>query len=51
MISFFELTRLTLRNANREALPSLMKPVFAFFLDVFDLRHRLRERSSADVSS
>jgi U3 small nucleolar RNA-associated protein 10 len=39
---FFDLLRLVLRNADRAALPSLIKPVFAFFLDVFDLRHRLQ---------
>ncbi|CAD6568277.1 MAG: snoRNA-binding rRNA-processing protein utp10, partial [Tremellales sp. Tagirdzhanova-0007] len=49
LISFFELTRLTLRNADREALPSLVKPVFAFFLEVFDLRHRLFEQGNVEV--
>jgi U3 small nucleolar RNA-associated protein 10 len=33
-----------LLNADREALPSLVKTVFAFFLDVFDLRHRLQQQ-------
>jgi U3 small nucleolar RNA-associated protein 10 len=38
--AFFALLRHTLRNADRKALPGLTKPLFAFFLDVFDLRHR-----------
>ncbi|WVQ84520.1 hypothetical protein IAT38_006674 [Cryptococcus sp. DSM 104549] len=42
MKGFFEMLRLTLRNAAREDLPGMIKPVFAFFLDVFDLRHRLQ---------
>lgn len=42
MKGFFEMLRLTLKNAAREDLPSMLKPVFAFFLDVFDLRHRLQ---------
>ncbi|WWC92888.1 uncharacterized protein L201_007850 [Kwoniella dendrophila CBS 6074] len=42
--AFFDLLRLTLKNATREELPSMMKNVFAFFLDVFDLRHRLQSR-------
>ncbi|KAK8849743.1 hypothetical protein IAR55_005078 [Kwoniella newhampshirensis] len=44
MKGFFDLLRLTLKNANREDLPGMIKPVFAFFLDVFDLRHRLQGR-------
>ncbi|KAK4685034.1 U3 small nucleolar RNA-associated protein 10, partial [Tremellales sp. Uapishka_1] len=44
MKAFFDLLRLTLRNADRKALPTLVKPVFAFFLDVFDLRHRLQSQ-------
>ncbi|WVF68418.1 hypothetical protein IAT40_003183 [Kwoniella sp. CBS 6097] len=42
MKAFFDLLRLTLRNAAREELPGMLKPVFAFFLDVFDLRNRLQ---------
>lgn len=42
MKGFFEMLRLTLKNAAREDLPNMLKPVFAFFLDVFDLRHRLQ---------
>lgn len=42
MKGFFEMLRLTLKNATRDDLPSMLKPVFAFFLDVFDLRHRLQ---------
>ncbi|OCF41969.1 hypothetical protein I317_04161 [Kwoniella heveanensis CBS 569] len=42
MKAFFDLLRLTLRNAAREELPGMLKPIFAFFLDVFDLRHRLQ---------
>ncbi|WVQ95966.1 hypothetical protein IAU59_003065 [Kwoniella sp. CBS 9459] len=42
MKAFFDLLRLTLRNAAREELPGMLKPVFSFFLDVFDLRHRLQ---------
>lgn len=38
--AFFALLRHTLRNADRKVLPGLTKPLFAFFLDVFDLRHR-----------
>ncbi|WWC65921.1 uncharacterized protein I303_108543 [Kwoniella dejecticola CBS 10117] len=41
---FFDLLRLTLKNASRDELPGMMKNVFAFFLDVFDLRHRLQSR-------
>nr|XP_019043454.1 hypothetical protein I302_08031 [Kwoniella bestiolae CBS 10118]OCF22384.1 hypothetical protein I302_08031 [Kwoniella bestiolae CBS 10118] len=41
---FFDLLRLTLKNAARDELPGMMKNVFAFFLDVFDLRHRLQLR-------
>ncbi|WWD20373.1 hypothetical protein CI109_104849 [Kwoniella shandongensis] len=44
MKGFFDLLRLTLKNATREDLPGMIKPVFAFFLDVFDLRHRLQGR-------
>lgn len=40
--NFFDLLRSVLKNADRTALPSLLKPIFAFFLDVFDLRHRLQ---------
>ena len=42
MSSFFDLLRSVLKHADRTALPLLLKPVFAFFLDVFDLRHRLQ---------
>ncbi|TYJ57970.1 U3 small nucleolar RNA-associated protein 10 [Cryptococcus floricola] len=49
MKGFFEMLRLTLKNASREDLPSMLKPVFAFFLDVFDLRHRL-EQKNVDLS-
>ncbi|WVQ66419.1 uncharacterized protein L199_004599 [Kwoniella botswanensis] len=42
--AFFDLLRLTLKNAARDELPGMMKNVFAFFLDVFDLRHRLQLR-------
>ncbi|ORY34663.1 U3 small nucleolar RNA-associated protein 10 [Naematelia encephala] len=44
MEAFFNLLRLTLRNADRQAMPGLLKAVFAFFLDVFDLRHRLQKQ-------
>lgn len=44
MEGFFHLLRLTLRNADRQNLPSMIKSIFAFFLDVFDLRHRLQKR-------
>ncbi len=51
MKAFFDLLRLTLRSANRDALPALIKPVFTFFLDVFDLRHRLQQQGfDMDVS-
>ena len=51
MVGFFHLLRLTLRNADRDALPTLVKPIFAFFLDVFDLRHRLQQQGvDASVS-
>jgi U3 small nucleolar RNA-associated protein 10 len=42
---FFHLLRLTLRNADRAVLPTLIKTIFAFFLDVFDLRHKLQSRA------
>lgn len=38
--AFFALLRHALRHADRNALPSLTKSLFAFFLDAFDLRHR-----------
>jgi U3 small nucleolar RNA-associated protein 10 len=51
MEGFFHLLRLTLRNADKANLPTLVKPIFAFFLDVFDLRHRLQKRGiDQDVS-
>lgn len=51
MEAYFHLVRLALRNADRATIPSLIKPVFAFFLDVFDLRHRLQKQAmDADVS-
>lgn len=37
--AFFALLKHALRHADRAALPALTKPLFAFFLDVFDLRH------------
>lgn len=51
MEAFFHLLRLTLRNADRKALPTMVKQIFAFFLDVFDLRHRLQAKgTSVEVS-
>jgi U3 small nucleolar RNA-associated protein 10 len=51
MEAYFHLVRLALRNADRATIPSLIKPVFAFFLDVFDLRHRLQKQAmDANVS-
>lgn len=51
MEGFFNLLRLTLRNADRQNLPTMIKSIFAFFLDVFDLRHRLQKREvDQDVS-
>lgn len=51
MEGFFHLLRLTLRNADKQNLPTMVKPIFAFFLDVFDLRHRLQKRGvNQDVS-
>ncbi|WRT69783.1 uncharacterized protein IL334_006774 [Kwoniella shivajii] len=44
MKAFFDLLRLTLKNASRDELPGMMKSVFAFFLDILDLRHRLQLR-------
>ncbi|RXK39692.1 hypothetical protein M231_03047 [Tremella mesenterica] len=41
---FFDLLRLTLKHADKTILPSLMKGIFAFFLEVFDLRHQLQRR-------
>ncbi|WVR07984.1 hypothetical protein IAU60_005027 [Kwoniella sp. DSM 27419] len=46
MMAFFDLLRYTLRNAAREELPGMIKHVFAFFLDVFDLRHRLQKKGT-----
>lgn len=37
--AFFALLRNALRHADRKALPALTKPLFSFFLDVFDQRH------------
>lgn len=45
MEGFFHLLRLTLKNADRAVLPTLIKTIFAFFLDVFDLRHKLHSKS------
>lgn len=42
---FFELLRLAIRNSDKTALPTLIKPLFAFYLEVFDLRHALQLRS------
>lgn len=49
---FFDLLRLVLKNSDRNALPGLIKAIFAFFLDVFDLRHRLqlRQIDAEDIS-
>lgn len=48
---FFHLLRLTLKNADRAVLPTLLKTIFAFFLDVFDLRNKLSSKSfDAEVS-
>jgi U3 small nucleolar RNA-associated protein 10 len=44
MEGFFHLLRVTLRYADRQNLPAMVKQIFAFFLDVFDLRHRLQKR-------
>lgn len=38
--AFFALLRHVLRHADRTALPTQTKSLFAFFLDVFDLRYR-----------
>ena len=45
MEGFFDLLRLTLKHAERSVIPGMLKPIFAFFLDVFDLRHRLRDQA------
>lgn len=37
--AFFALLKHALRHADRKALPGLTKQLFAFFLDVFDVRH------------
>ncbi|WVN90881.1 uncharacterized protein L203_106124 [Cryptococcus depauperatus CBS 7841] len=42
---FFEVLRLTLKHAVKEELSGMLKPVFAFFLDIFDLRHQLQLKS------
>ena len=44
LTSFFDILRLVLRHADKASSPGLIKPIFAFFLDVFDLRHRLGAR-------
>lgn len=46
MEAYFHLLRLTLKNADRAVLPTLLKTIFNFFLDVFDLRHRLQTSAS-----
>jgi len=51
MEGFFHLLRVTLRHADKQTLPTLVKPIFAFFLDVFDLRHRLQKRNFDQVVS
>ena len=51
MEGFFHLLRVTLRHADKVTLPTLVKPIFAFFLDVFDLRHRLQKRDFDQVVS
>lgn len=51
MEGFFHLLRATLRHADKVTLPILVKPIFAFFLDVFDLRHRLQKRDFDRVVS
>lgn len=45
--AFFALLKHALRHADRSVLPGLTKPLFAFFLDVFDLRHGSKLPSSA----
>ena len=49
MEAYFHLLRLTLKNADRAVLPTLLKTIFNFFLDVFDLRHRLQSAGSFDL--
>jgi U3 small nucleolar RNA-associated protein 10 len=44
MQAFFELLRQTLKHADRTSLPPITKTLFAFFLQVFDLRHHLQIR-------
>jgi U3 small nucleolar RNA-associated protein 10 len=51
MEAYFHLVRLALRNTDRATIPSLIKPVFAFFLDVFDLRHRLQKQAMDAIVS
>jgi U3 small nucleolar RNA-associated protein 10 len=51
MEGFFHLLRVTLRHADKQNLPTMVKPIFAFFLDVFDLRHRLQKRNFDQVVS
>lgn len=51
MILFFDLLRLAIRNADKAALPLLIKSLFAFYLEVFDMRHSLQLRGlEKDVS-
>lgn len=47
--AFFALLRHALRNADRKALAGLTKALFAFFLDVFDLRHRAAAKLDAET--
>lgn len=49
MEGYFHLLRLALKNAERSTLPGLVKTIFNFFLDVFDLRHKLHSNEKFDL--
>lgn len=47
--AFFYLLRQTLRHGDSKAIPSHTKPLFAFFLEVFDIRHKAGARMEPEA--
>ncbi|KAL1412540.1 snoRNA-binding rRNA-processing protein utp10 [Vanrija albida] len=47
--AFFYLLRQTLRHGDSKAIPSHTKPLFAFFLEVFDIRHKAGARMAPEA--
>ncbi|TXT12979.1 hypothetical protein VHUM_01380 [Vanrija humicola] len=47
--AFFYLLRQTLRHSDSKAIPSHTKPLFAFFLEVFDIRNKAGARMAFEA--